>query len=117
MTDKSANEMVEEAKARIRQVTATEAMREAADGSVLIDCREPNEWNLARIPGAVFIPLGQLEQKVEALVPRDAKIIVYCARGNRSALGADTLNGMGYSDVASMAGGITGWVDAGGEIE
>lgn len=117
MTDKSGIEMIEEAKARVRQVTAAEAMRETAEGSVLIDCREPNEWNLAHIPGAVFIPRGQLEQKVEALVPRERKVIIYCASGNRSALAADTLNVMGYRDVASMAGGIRGWVDAGGEVE
>jgi rhodanese-related sulfurtransferase len=58
-----------------------------------------------------------LESAVEARVPRDRRVVVYCASGNRSALAADTLQRMGYTDVASMRGGIRGWVDAGGEIE
>jgi sulfur-carrier protein adenylyltransferase/sulfurtransferase len=119
MTWKSATDLIEEAKQRIKQVTPSEAMQMSAkDPSIVyLDCREPAEWNLGHIPGAVFIPRGDLESHVEAKIPRDTKIIIYCARGNRSALAADTMQQMGYEDVASMSQGIIGWVDAGGEIE
>jgi len=117
MAIKSGLDMIEEAKARVKQVTAVEAMRDADDNTVYLDCREPNEWNLGHIPGAVFIPRGNLETKIEAAIPREKKIIIYCASGNRSAFAADTLQQMGYEDVASMAGGFRGWVEAGGDVE
>jgi rhodanese-related sulfurtransferase len=119
MTEKTATDPIAEAKKRIREVTPPEAMEmnEADPAIVYLDVREPMEWNLGRIPGAVFIPLGNLDAQVEATIPREKKIIIYCARGNRSALAADTMQQMGYADVASMSQGIIGWVDAGGEIE
>ena len=83
----------------------------------MLDCREPNETNLGRIPGAVVIPRGTLETKIEAVVPRERALIIYCAGGNRSALAADTLQQMGYTNVASMAGGWGAWVAAGGAVE
>jgi rhodanese-related sulfurtransferase len=64
----------------------------------------------------VLLPRGVLEQNIERVAPRDRKVVIYCASGNRSALAADTLQQMGYNDVASMEGGIRAWVDAGGEI-
>jgi rhodanese-related sulfurtransferase len=64
----------------------------------------------------MLLPRGVLEQNIERAVPRDRKVVVYCASGNRSALAVDVLQQMGYTDVASMAGGIRAWVDAGGEI-
>jgi rhodanese-related sulfurtransferase len=85
--------------------------------AVFIDCREPNEFNLGHIPGAILIPRGQLEQNIEALVQRDRRIILYCASGNRSALGADTLQQMGYTDVVSLAAGFRGWFEGGGEVD
>jgi rhodanese-related sulfurtransferase len=84
---------------------------------VYLDVREQNEWNLGRLPRATFIPRGVLETTIEQRVPRDTKVVVYCAGGNRSALAADTMQQMGYHDVASMAGGFRAWADAGGEIE
>ncbi len=119
MTEKTATDLIEEAKKRIREVTPAKAMQmhEADLGLVYLDVREPMEWNLGHIPGAVFIPCGNLESRIEATIPREKKIIIYCARGNRSALAADTMQQMGYADVASMSQGIIGWVDAGGEIE
>ena len=119
MTHRTGAELIDEAKSRIREVTPDEAMRQAESNSstVFLDCREANEWNLAHIPGAVFIPRGSLETKVEAIIPRDSKVIIYCASGNRSAFAAETLGQMGYGDVASMKGGIRAWVDAGGEVE
>jgi rhodanese-related sulfurtransferase len=119
MAMKSGTDLVEEAKKRIKEVTPAEAMRmrEQDPSIVYLDVREPNEWNLGRIPGSVFIARGNLESRVEATIPREKKIIIYCARGNRSALAADTMQQMGYTDVASMSQGFIGWVDAGGAVE
>jgi rhodanese-related sulfurtransferase len=116
---KSATDLINEAKARIKEVTPQETMRlqESNPSMLLIDCREPNEWNLGHIPGAVFIARGGLEQRIEAVATRDRTIVIYCQSGNRSALAADTLQQMGYADVASMSSGIRGWVEAGGDIE
>ena len=58
-----------------------------------------------------------MEQNIERVARRDQKVIIYCAGGNRSALAADTLREMGYSDVATMAGGFRAWIDAGGDID
>jgi rhodanese-related sulfurtransferase len=113
---KTGTEMISDAKRRIQQVTPEAALQEQSS-AVFVDCREPNEFNLGHIPGAVFIPRGQLEQQIEARVPRDRRIVIYCASGNRSALGADTLQQMGYTNVASLAGGFRGWVEAGGEVD
>ncbi len=119
MSYKTGAELTEEARGRIREVTPAEvaAMRERGEKAVYLDVREPNEWNLGRIPGAVFLPRGQLESKVEDSVPRDAKVVIYCARGNRSALAADTLQQMGYEDVASMSGGFQQWAMEDREVE
>lgn len=119
MPYKSGTDLINEAKSRIKEVTPTEAMQmtENDPDIVYLDVREPNEWNLGRIPGALFIARGNLEGRIEATIPRDKKVIIYCARGNRSALAADTMQQMGYDDVASMSQGFFGWVDAGGEVE
>lgn len=116
---KSYSDFVREAKAKIAEVTPAETMRlrQAHPQMVLVDCREPNEFALGHIPGALFIPRGVLEQNIERAVSRERKIILYCASGNRSALAAEVLLQMGYTDVASMSGGIRGWVDAGGDID
>ena len=118
MTPKSGADLVGEAKARIREVTVAESMvLLAASAAVFFDCREPNEYNLGHVPGAVFLPRGNLETKVEAMIPREAKVIIYCATGNRSALAADTMQQMGYADVASMRGGWRDWVMGDGPVD
>lgn len=119
MVLKSGTDLLEEARKRIKEVTPAESLRlYREDPSVVfLDVREPNEWNLGRIPHAVFIARGNLESRIEATVPREKKIIIYCARGNRSAFAADTLQQMGYEDVASMAQGFGGWLDIGGDVE
>lgn len=119
MALKTGADLIAEAKARIKEITPAESLRiHKEDPSVVfLDCREPNEWNLGRIPGSVFLARGNIEGNVEARIPRDSKVIIYCARGNRSALAADTMQQMGYEDVASMSEGFIGWVDAGGEVE
>jgi rhodanese-related sulfurtransferase len=116
MPIKSGADLIAEAKSRIREVTAAQ-VQASPTPVVLLDCREPQETNLGRIPGAIVIPRGTLETKIEAVVPRDANLVIYCASGNRSALAADTLQQMGYTNVASMAGGWQGWVGSGGPVE
>ena len=117
MPDKSGVDLLEEARSRIREVSAEDALRDADGDVIFLDVREINEWNLGHIPGALFLARGNLETKVEALIPRDKNVIIYCASGNRSALAADTMQNMGYTNVVSMAGGIRGWSDAGGPID
>ncbi|AHG91905.1 Rhodanese-like protein [Gemmatirosa kalamazoonensis] len=116
---KTAAELFAEAKARITQVTPQEVRDAVARGDdlALIDVREPNEWNLGHLPGAVLIPRGVLESAVDARVPRDKRVVLYCASGNRSALAAESLGQMGYTNVASMAGGFRGWAEMGGDVE
>ena len=119
MLMKTATDLIDEAKERITEVTPQQTMRICSEhpSTVVIDCREPNEWNLGRVPGATFLPRGTLETNIEAVVSREQKVIIYCASGNRSALAADTLQQMGYVDVASMSGGFRGWAEAGGDID
>lgn len=119
MAHKSGMDLINEAKSRIREVSAAEAqtMRARGESVTYLDVREPNEWNLGHIPGAVHIPRGTLETKIEQAVPRGGRVVIYCASGNRSALAADTMQQMGYTDVASMAGGWRAWVEGGGDVE
>lgn len=114
---KTGTDLINEAKGRIREVTPTDALSLVGGDTIFLDVREPNEWNLGRVPGAIFIPRGQLEGKVEAAIDREKPVVIYCAGGNRSALAADTMQLMGYRNVSSMIDGFKGWVDAGGEIE
>ena len=119
MTAKTYYDLVREAKTRVNEVTAQETIQIMSDhpGTVIVDCREPNEAALGTIAGAVVIPRGVMEQNIERAATRDQKVIVYCAGGNRSALAADTLREMGYTDVATMAGGFRAWIDAGGDVD
>ncbi|MGH7665281.1 MAG: rhodanese-like domain-containing protein [Gemmatimonadaceae bacterium] len=119
MPNRTGTDLINEARQRITEVNARDAkaMRERGDDVLFLDVREQNEWNLGRIPGAVHIPRGTLEGKVEAAIPRDRKVVAYCAGGNRSALAADTMREMGYTSVSSLAGGWKEWVGAGGEVE
>ena len=119
MPHKTGEDLIAEAKEQIEQVSPEDvlAMKERRENVVYLDVREPNEWNLGRIPKAVHLPRGNLETKIEALVDREQRVVVYCARGNRSALAALTMQQMGYEKVASMARGFGGWVDVNGEVE
>src|SRR6478672_3279363 len=89
------------------------------NGAVLVDVREQHEWDESHIPGAVHVPKGYLESRIEQAAPdKSAPVILYCASGSRSVFAADTLESqLGYEDVASMSGGITLWKDRGYEIE
>ncbi len=119
MAQKSGVELIAEAKQRIREVSVDEvqAMQAAGKPTVYLDVREANEWNVGHLPQATLIPRGVLETTIEQRVPRTATVVAYCARGNRSALAADTLQQMGYVNVVSMAGGFRAWVESGGAVE
>jgi rhodanese-related sulfurtransferase len=119
MAHKTGEDLIEEAKRQIEEVTPDEVREMQARGEsvVYLDVRESNEWNLGRLPQAVHLPRGNLETKVEGLIDRNQRVVVYCARGNRSALAALTMKQMGYENVASMARGFLGWADVNGEVE
>lgn len=85
--------------------------------TTLLDVREPAEYATGHVPGATLLPLGTVADAAPGQFARDARIVAYCGSGNRSALAADTLQQLGYSNVTSMRGGIQAWADAGGEIE
>jgi molybdopterin/thiamine biosynthesis adenylyltransferase/rhodanese-related sulfurtransferase len=107
-------DLIRKVKGEIREVTVDEARARADAGAVLVDVREADEWSNGHIPEAVFIPRGFLEQRIEEKMPDKAhEIVVYCAGGTRSAFAARTLHELGYTNVASMAGGFGRWKEQG----
>lgn len=115
---KSYQDLLAEAKSRIGEIGVKDARALVGRSDVVfLDVREPQEYNLGKIPGAVTISRGNLEKNVEGLVARDSSVVVYCANGNRSAFAADVMNVMGYSNVRSLREGFSGWVAEGGEVE
>ncbi|MEO5509767.1 MAG: rhodanese-like domain-containing protein [Longimicrobiales bacterium] len=112
--------LVDEARGRIIEtdIRAVRARMDAGEPLNLVDVREDNEYDAGRIPGAIHIGRGVLERDIETAVPdHDEEIILYCGGGFRSALAADNLQRMGYTNVISMDGGFRGWREAGFEIE
>ncbi len=112
--------LAEDAKARIREVTVAEARERLASGGDvrLIDVREDNEWEAGHAAGAAHLGRGIIERDIEKEVPdKGAELILYCGGGYRSALAADNLQRMGYTNVHSMAGGWTAWQEAGAPTE
>lgn len=110
------NDMMKKVKGGIRETNPAEANKLLHDNKniKLIDVREKNEYDDGYIPGATHIPRGFLESRIEETVPdKDAPVVLYCAGGVRSALAAQTLQEMGYSDVLSLAGGFGAWKNAG----
>jgi len=116
---KTYQELLAETKARVKEIGVKDAfaLRHTTGDVVFLDVREPQEYNLGKIPGAVTLSRGNLEKNVESLVPRDKAVVVYCANGNRSAFAADVMKIMGYDEVRSLREGFTGWVAEGGEVE
>ncbi len=105
-------ELLNEAKAAIREVDPAEAERMVRDGAVLLDVREADEFEQGAVPGSVFLPRGHLESQVEGKLPdRDRPVVVMCAGWVRSAFAARTMEQLGYGDVVSMAGGFNRWKD------
>jgi rhodanese-related sulfurtransferase len=119
MPYKTGQDLIDEAKQQIEEVTAEQVrdMQARNEPVVYLDVREPNEWNLGHLPHAIHLPRGNLETKVEPLIDRNQKVVVYCARGNRSALAALTMKQMGYENISSMARGFQGWAEINGEVE
>jgi sulfur-carrier protein adenylyltransferase/sulfurtransferase len=94
----------------IREISPPEAHERHRAGATLIDVREQVEWDAGHIPGALFIPLGQLGDEIGAAVPdKDSEIIMQCRSGARSGRGTDLLQQLGYTNVVNMAGGILQW--------
>ena len=110
--------IVDDAKTRVREVDVTAALERLKAGAKLIDVREDNEWERGRARGAEHMGRGVIERDIERAVPeRDAELILYCGGGYRSALAADNLQRMGYTNVHSLAGGWKAWKDAGAPHE
>jgi len=110
-------EMLADAKAAVREIDPAQAEQEiSAEKAVVLDVREPDEYEQGALAGAVHIPRGTLETSVEGRIPDKAShLVVYCAGGTRSAFAAKTLQDLGYTDVASVVGGFNRWKDEGRE--
>jgi rhodanese-related sulfurtransferase len=112
----TAMDLVAQAKQHIREVNHAEALALLGTAPVL-DVREPGEYAAGGLPGAVNIPRGVLEFKIDSHPAfqnrRDAEILVYCQSGGRSALAVETLHKLGYAKAVSLAGGFKFWQDAG----
>ena len=107
--------IVDDAKTRVKECTVADVKRKLDQGDkfTLVDVREESEWNAGHLPGAVHLGKGVIERDVEAKIPDHATpLILYCGGGFRSALAADNLQKMGYTNVTSMDGGWRGWTDA-----
>ena len=108
--------LVNESKKRIKETNVADVKRrmDAGEKFLLVDTREDNEWANGHIVGAVHMGRGIIERDIETKVPdTGAKLILYCGGGFRSALVADNLQKMGYTNVESMDGGWRGWLEAG----
>jgi len=108
-------ELLQATKARIREISTEEAdQAREAERAIVLDVREPEEYEQGAIPGSVHIARGQLESQVEGrLLDKEAPVLVVCAGGHRSAFAAETLGQLGYTDVVSVVGGFNRWKDEG----
>jgi rhodanese-related sulfurtransferase len=108
--------IVNDAKTRIRETTvdAVKARLDKGEALTIVDVREESEYARDHVPGAVHLGKGVLERDAEKMLPKiDEEIILYCGGGFRSALAADNLQKMGYTNVVSMDGGIRDWRNRG----
>lgn len=108
-------QLVDAVRINIRQCTVQDIQRRitAGDSFVLFDVREESEFAAGHLPGAKSLGKGIIERDIESIVPDpDQEIVLYCGGGFRSALAADNLQKMGYTNVISMDGGYRGWTDA-----
>jgi len=108
--------LVNDAKKRIKETNVADMKRrmDAGEKIALVDVREESEWAQGHLPGAIHLGKGIIERDIEQRVPdTNAKIVLYCGGGFRSALTADNLQKMGYTNVESMDGGWKGWIGAG----
>ncbi|HEU0151771.1 MAG TPA: rhodanese-like domain-containing protein [Arenimonas sp.] len=121
-------QLLAQAKAQIREINGDELRALQARGTPVIDVREPAEFAAGHLPGAVNIPRGVLEFEVDghpavngsrdpALGHRDQPVVLYCRSGGRSALSAEALQRLGFSEPLSLAGGYLAWTEGGGEVQ
>ena len=112
-------EMEAEARKCIQEISVADAKAELDSGkAVFLDVREPAEWEKGHVPKAKHLPRGLLEFKIAKVIPdKSARIVTYCKSGGRSSFATETLGRLGYTDVASMAGGWKAWVKAGYPVE
>ena len=119
---KSALDLVKQAKSRIKEINMNELNDRGIDSAIIIDVREPGEYQQGHIPGAINIPRGVLEFQIEGhpelknKAPgglKDQTFYVYCQSGGRSALAADSLSEMGYEHCVSVDGGFVSWFKSG----
>jgi molybdopterin/thiamine biosynthesis adenylyltransferase/rhodanese-related sulfurtransferase len=116
----SYRELLQQARAEIDEVTSAEAhaLADSAEPPVFLDVRNREEWEEGFVPGAVWIPRGNLESRVEGLLPdREREVVVYCASGTRSVFATKTLRELGYTRVTNMAGGFVDWKRNGFEVQ
>jgi rhodanese-related sulfurtransferase len=109
-------EIVNDAKSRVKQIDIEgyKKMQAAGEPHVLVDVREDNEWAAGHAAGAVHLGKGIIERDIETQVPdKNARLVLYCGGGYRSALAADNLQEMGYTDAISLDGGWKAWQQAG----
>ena len=110
--------LVEDSASRVREISVNETRAKLEQGEAkVIDVREESEWASGHARGAQHIGKGVIERDIEKEIPdKSAEIILYCGGGYRSVLAADVLQRMGYTNVASMAGGWRGWQEAAGPV-
>jgi len=112
--------LVDDAKTRIEEIDpeTVQKKRDAGDDFVIVDVREQDEWDQSHIAGADYLGKGVIERDIEKKYPdTDEELVLYCGGGYRSALAADNLQKMGYSNVKSLVGGFRSWTEAGLPIE
>lgn len=112
--------VVNDAKTRIKEVDVAGTRQRLAENPAakLVDVREDTEWDAAHAAGAIHLGKGIIERDIEATVPdKSTELILYCGGGYRSALAADVLETMGYTNVWSMAGGWKAWKESGAPVE
>jgi rhodanese-related sulfurtransferase len=112
--------IVNDAKTRVRECSVEDVKARQARGEkfLLVDVREDHEWAAGHVPGAVHLGKGIIERDIESKYPDTrTEMVLYCGGGFRSALAADNLQKMGYTNVISMDGGFRGWKDAGLPVE
>jgi rhodanese-related sulfurtransferase len=112
--------MVDEAKSRVKEIDMEgyRKMRAGGEAHLLVDVREDHEWAAGHAAGAMHLGKGIIERDIEARVPdKSTRLVLYCGGGYRSALAADNLQKMGYTDVISLDGGWRAWQQAGLPVE
>ena len=108
--------IVEDAKSRVKEISIADYQRMVAQGNAgqLVDVREDDEWNAAHAQGAIHLGKGVIERDIESAIPdKNTKLVLYCGGGFRSALAADNIQKMGYTQVLSLDGGWRAILEAG----